>query len=169
MARSIETVRRRIEAQGFCGLSDQQIREFDGWLRFSPAVCLLWVAVGVVTGSPLILILLVPFALTGGLWDRHPFDLIYDHGLRRVIGGSPLPSYGKPRRFACLMASAMISITALLFFLKFNMAATILGGVMAAMATVNVTTGFCVPSFVYGLLFRTSEPGETNATGNYVS
>ena len=159
MARPIETIRRRVEAQGFCGLSDQQVREFDGWLRFSPALCLLWVAVGVITASPTVLILLVPFALTGAIWDRHPFDLIYDKVLRKVFGGSPIPSYGRPRRFACLMASVMISITALLFYLEFKIGASVLGGVMITMATVNVMTGFCVPSFIYAFIF--GQPAQT--------
>jgi hypothetical protein len=142
-----------LEAQGFVGLTDCEIAEFDGWLRFAPAVCLIWTAVGVVLASPAILALLVPFALIGGVWVRHPFDFVHEFGVRRITGGRPLPSYGRQRRFACLMASVMISITALLFYLEFTTVASVLGGVMIGMAAVNVTTGFCVPSFIYGLFF----------------
>jgi hypothetical protein len=37
--------RKRIEAQGYLGLSDASISEVGLWLRFSPAICTVWVAI----------------------------------------------------------------------------------------------------------------------------
>jgi hypothetical protein len=59
--------RARIEAQGFVGLDDQTLAQIDNWLRLSPAICMLWAAVGTALSSPTVLWSLVPFAALGGL------------------------------------------------------------------------------------------------------
>jgi hypothetical protein len=153
MKTNIGTARRRLEMQGFVGLSDEEIRQFNYWLRLSPALCLIWVATGVYLGSPILLAVLVPFAFLGGMTDGHPFDAIYNHGIRHWIGRAELPDYGPPRQFACLMASVMISSTALLFAFGYSTAGYALGGLMIVVASVQVATGFCMPSKIYGLLF----------------
>ncbi|HUF03381.1 MAG TPA: DUF4395 family protein [Aridibacter sp.] len=146
--------RRNIEAQGFLGLDDFQIAQLDGWLRFSPLVCLTWTAVGLWLASPVVIAALVPFALLGGILKGHPFDVVYNYGLRYLTGGPRIPSYGKPRKFGCLMASVILTLTALAFYAGFPAAGYALGGLMAVLASVNVATGFCVPSFTYAKIFR---------------
>jgi hypothetical protein len=150
---NIETLRKRIEMQGFTGLSDTEIRQINYPLRLAPAICLSWTALGVVLGSPLILAALVPFALAGALFEGHPFDAIYNYGLRHFDRRPELPAYGPPRRSACLMATAMILMTAAAFYCGLAVAGYILGTVMMTMASINVITGFCVPSFFYRVLF----------------
>ena len=149
----IETARKRLELQGFVGLSDDEVMQFNYWLRLAPAICLAWVAVGVGYASPVMIAMLVPFAFLGGVSDGHPFDMIYNHGIRHLLGRPELPDYGPPRRFACLMASVVLSLTAILFAVGMNFAAYVLGGLMIVMATVQVTTGFCMPSALYRRLF----------------
>ncbi len=145
--------RRNIEAQGFLGLDDVEIARLDGWLRFSPAVCMTWTAIGVFLAAPAVLIALVPFALLGGLLKGHPFDVVYNHAIRHITRGPRIPAYGKPRRFGCLMASAVLSIAAAGFAFGVPAVGYALGSLMVLMAGVNVTTGFCIPSFTYGKLF----------------
>jgi hypothetical protein len=149
----ISTSRRRLEAQGFLNLTDTEVLQFDPWLRLAPAMCLGWTIAGVMLASPAILASLVPFALLGAVLPGHPFDVVYNSGLRRVLRTPPLPRYGKPRRFACLMASMMLSCMAASFYWGFQEAGYILGFIMIGMATTTVITGFCVPSLIYGLLF----------------
>jgi hypothetical protein len=158
----IETARKRLEMQGFIGLTDDEIRQFNYWLRLAPALCLTWVAVGLAYGSPVVLAMLVPFAFLGGVSDGHPFDMIYNHGVRHLLGRPELPDYGSPRRFACLMASVVLSLTAILFATGLNMAAYVVGASMIVMATVQVTTGFCMPSKIYRSLF--GDPATQGAT-----
>lgn len=38
------TTRQRIEAQGYLCLSDATLAEVGPWLRLSPAICMVWVA-----------------------------------------------------------------------------------------------------------------------------
>ena len=159
-----ETHRKRIEMQGFYGLSDADLREINYPLRLAPAICLAWTALGVVLASPFVLAALVPFALAGALFEGHPFDVIYNHGIRQLTGTRELSAYGKPRRSACFMASVMILTSSALFYNGFAVAGYVLSSVMLTMASINVLSGFCVPSFFFGLLFGRQVAGGLSAT-----
>lgn len=160
----ISTSRRRLEAQGFLNLTDAEVLQFDPWLRLAPAICLGWTVAGVILTSPAILASLVPFALLGAVLPGHPFDAIYNLGLSRALEKPQLPRYGKPRRFACLMASLMLSAMAASFYYGYPAVGYVLGLMMIAMATITVTTGFCVPSFIYGLMFGSPCSEETSTS-----
>jgi len=146
-------VRGRIETQGFLGLTDDEIRQANYWLRLAPGLCALWIAIAVINASPIMLGMMVPFAFLGGVSDGHPFDVIYNHGIRHLLRTAELPEYPAPRRFACLMASVMLSTTAILFAVGLDTAGYLLGSAMTLMATMNVLTGICGPAVLYGLLF----------------
>ena len=145
------TAKARIEAQGFVGLDAGTLTGINYWLRLAPAICMAWTAVGTALSSPAIVAALVPFAALGAILPGHPFDLLYTHGFRRLLGGPRLPRYPAPRRFACLMGTAMLSGEALALATGRLLLAHILGWGLVTAALVTVTTGFCIPSFVYGL------------------
>lgn len=149
------SVRGRVEAQGFRGLDDQTIRQINYWLRLSPAICMAWTATGTFLQSAPALWALAPFALLGALLPGHPFDVLYTFGVRRLIHGPAIPPYPRPRRFACLLATVMIVGAAWSFQSGWTLSGQILGWGLVGAALVNVTTGFCIPSFLYGLLFGT--------------
>jgi hypothetical protein len=153
MISSIQTVRERIEAQGFCGLDDTTYAEVHYPLRLSPAICMLWAAIGTVSGSASILWALAPFAALGAVLPKHPFDFFYDHGLRHLLKMPALPRYGFRRHLACAVATAMIVGAAWSFQAGVLTTGHILGWALVTAACVNVSTGFCVPSFVVRVLF----------------
>lgn len=144
--------KRNLEMQGFVGLDDTAGR-IDFWLRLAPAICMLWAAVGTALASATVLWWLVPFAALGAILPGHPFDALYTYGLRHWVGGPPLPRYPLPRRFACLLATLMLIGAAWSFQTGTPLLGRIIGWSLVAAACVNVSTGFCVPSFIYGLLF----------------
>jgi hypothetical protein len=147
------SARKRIEAQGFLGYSDCYLAEVNHWLRLAPFVCMTWVAIGTYLSSPFAIWALMPFALMGAVLPGHPFDVIYNHGIRHWIGTPALPTYGKPRRFACGFMTLWLAVTGYEFYSGWPFAGFALGTIAAVLAMVNVTSGFCVPSFVYGLVF----------------
>ncbi len=153
MSAATQTIRERIEAQGFCDLSDESYAQFNYPLRLSPAICMIWAAVGTALASPGILWALVPFAALGAILPGHPFDVLYNHGLRHLFGMPHLPRYGARRRFACAMATAMLVAAAWAFQAGMPVLGAILGWSLVAAAFVNVSTGFCIPSFIVRLLF----------------
>ena len=153
MSTVTETVRERIRAQGFCGLDDKTCAQLNYPLRLSPAICMLWTAVGTALASAPVLWALVPFAALGAILPGHPFDVIYNHGLRHLMGTPVLPRYGVRRRLACALATIMLIAAAWGFQAGMPMLGYVVGWSLVAAAFVNVSTGFCIPSFIIRLFF----------------
>lgn len=148
MSSILGTVRENIQAQGFCGLDDKTCAQINYPLRLSPAICMVWAAVGTALASPTILWALAPLAALGAILPGHPFDVFYNHGLRHLLGTPALPRYGARRRFACALATAWLVATAWAFQAGMPTIGYILSWSLVATAFVNVSTGFCVPSFI---------------------
>ena len=109
------TTRKRIEAQGYLGLSDAGLAEVGPWLRLAPAICMVWSAIATLYQSELALMILVPFAALGALLRGHPFEAIYNYGIRHIIGTQKLPPAQAPRRFACGVATIYLLVTIIAF------------------------------------------------------
>jgi hypothetical protein len=142
------TVRDRIQAQSFCGLDDATYARINYPLRLSPAICMVWAAVGTALASPTVLWALAPFALLGAILRGHPFDVLYNHGLRHLSGAPALPRYGARRRFGCTSATTMLLAAGWSFHTAHIVAGYIIGGTLVTAAFVNVTTGVCIPAFI---------------------
>ena len=153
MLSTLGTVRENIQAQGFCGLDDKACAQINYPLRLSPAICMVWAAVGTALASPTILWALAPFAALGAILPGHPFDVLYNYGLRHLLGTPALPRYGVRRRFACALATIMIVAAAWGFQAGIPLVGHIVGWSLVAAAFVNVSTGFCVPSFIVRIIF----------------
>jgi hypothetical protein len=150
-------MRCRVEAQGFVGMDDAMLSDVGPWLRLAPGLCMTWAAIATVTASATAFWILVPFAALGVILPGHPFDTIYNHGIRHVLGKPHLPRYNAPRRFACGVATVWLSAAALAFQSGATTLGYILGGSLVIAAAVPTFTDFCIPSFVYGLIF--GKPG----------
>lgn len=153
MSSILGTVRENIQAQGFCDLDDKTCTQINYPLRLSPAICMVWAAVGTALASPTILWALAPFAALGAMLPGHPFDVFYNYGLRHLFGTPVLPRYGVRRRFACALATIMIIAAAWGFQAGMLMVGYIVGWSLVAAAFVNVSTGFCIPSFIVRMFF----------------
>jgi hypothetical protein len=148
MSQISTTARERIQAQGFCGLSDAAYAEINYPLRLSSGIMMLWVAVGTVLGSAPILWALVPFTALGAILTGHPFDVLYNYGLRHLMGRQKLPRYGTRRRFAFAVATTMMSLAAWGFQSGVPLLGYIIGGAMVASTCLNAITGICGPAMV---------------------
>ena len=151
-----DVVRRRIEAQGFRGLDDAALTEVGPWLRWSPAVCAMFMAIGTILASAAMLWTLATIALLGALMPMHPFDLIYNHAVRYLTGTRPLPHHGPQRRFACGVGAAWLTSTGIAFNQGSPVLGYFLGGALTVVATLAATTQFCVASFIYNAIFRST-------------
>jgi hypothetical protein len=150
-----KTHRHRLDVQGFACVDDRTLAQTHQWLRMSPALCGTIAAAGIAVASPSILWGLAVFAALGAVLPFHPFDLIYNLGVRRLTGTPKLPPNGAPRRFACGIGSVWLLGTGALFFAGFDIAGYVVGVALIATAALVATTHFCIPSTVYGALFGT--------------
>lgn len=146
--------RRRLDLQGLAAVDDEYLGKVHYWLRLAPAVSLLWTAAGVWLAAPSILWALAALAVLGALRRSHPFDAVYNHYLRYRLGRPPLPDYRPPRRFACLVAALLSAAAALAFRWDFPAAGYAAGGLLLALAAVQVASGFCAACSIYRLWFR---------------
>ena len=153
MSQISTTARARIQAQGFCGLDDATYAQINYPLRLSPGIMMVWVAVGTVLASSRILWALVPFTALAAILTGHPFDALYNHGLRYLMGAPKLPHYGLRRRLAFTVATIMMSLAAWGFQAGVPLLGYIVGGAMVASTFLNVITGICGPAMVAARLF----------------
>lgn len=151
-------VRKRLEAQGFCNLDDDALGELAPWLRWSPEICALIMIIGVALQSPYVLWALAVIAFFGALLPFHPFDLVYNYGVRYLTGTRPLPHQGPQRRFACGVATVWLVATGWAFQVGAIAAGLILGILIILVAGLVSITHFCIPSFIYNSLFRRRVP-----------
>lgn len=149
------TARRRIEAQGYLGLNDQTLGSINYGLRFGPAVCLIGALIGTRLASSTLFLLLALVAALGVLLPTPPLDWLYNSGVRHLLHALPLPPTSRPRRFACLLATLCLLGAAGGFWVGQPLVSYLFGGLMVITPGILVGTGFCVPSFLYGLLFGT--------------
>jgi Domain of unknown function (DUF4395) len=156
--------RQRFEMQGFVGQDDETLCVLRPWLRLGPAACAAGMAAGVALRSPLILWVLAVFAALGAVLPTHPFDVPYNFIIRRWAGTAAIPSYGAPRRFACALATAWISLTALALAAGQTKVALLLGSVFLVVPIVNITSDFCVISWIYQKL-KTQKSTPDRASG----
>jgi hypothetical protein len=146
--------RRLAEMQGFTGLDDRTLAQVDPWLRLAPAICMAWAGVGTALGSALVLAALIPFAAGGAIGPRHPFDYVYELGVRPRLGTPQIPRYGAPRRFACALASVWLAAAAAAFYLGAATLGTLLGASLVLAAAFPTFAGFCIPSWIYTRLLH---------------
>ena len=142
-----------IEAQGFVGHRDEELAQFGPWLRLTTGLCTAWMLIGTAMASPVILAGLIPFAFLGAVMKNHPFDTFYNDGLRYSLGTMRIPTSGKPRRFACAVATVWLLATVLAFQMGAMTAGYVLGYSLTLAALSPSTIGFCIPSYFYGLIF----------------
>ena len=103
--------RKRLNIQGFGDVDDATLAPVAPRLRMAFGGCALLAASGTVLASPTILWILTPIAALAALFPVHPFDLIYNHGIRHLTKTGPLPKRRAPSRFACGVGAVWLVAT----------------------------------------------------------
>ncbi len=141
-------MRANLTTQGYC-LTDQERRELSLALRFSTGTCLLLVATGLAIESPAMIFALSGVGLVAGFAVRHPFDLLWNHGVRRLTGGPALPPNPTRRRHAFKIATVWLLLLGGLLTAGATTAALALGGLLLAACGTVTATNLCLPSEMF--------------------
>ena len=139
-------MRENLTTQGFC-LDDGARSELWLGLRFSTGLCLVLVVLALALASPVLTFALVGVGVVAGFTARHPFDLAWNHGVRHVVGGPPLPRNPPRRRHAFKVAAVSLSVGA-------TTAASVLGASLVAACALVTATNLCLPSEALAWLER---------------
>jgi hypothetical protein len=151
-----------LAVQGYC-LTAQERRALGFGLQFPTALCLVLVLTGLALQSAVVILALVPVGAVAGWTARHPFDLLWNHGLRRLFKAPPLPPNPTPRRHAFKLGTVSLLAGGVLFAVGQATAALVLGGVLVAVCGLVTVTHFCVPSTLLGMWWqwRGTKPAAT--------
>jgi len=157
-----------LATQGYC-LDAGERRRLWLALRFATGLCLPLVAAALVLESLVLLLALAGIGAAAGLTPRHPFDLLWNHGVRRISGAPALPPNPVRRRHAFKLGAAWPLTVAALFAADLPAGAWALGGMLIAACGLTTTVNFCVPSFALSLLERTRMRSATPSSGPFAS
>jgi hypothetical protein len=144
---------RLLDIQGFDTVDVQELARVAPWLRLSFGLCALLGGLGTVLASPTVLLMLATLAVLAAASPVHPFDLIYNYGIRRLTGTGPLPRRGVPSRFGCGVGALFLLVTAWAFSAGHVVAGYALGGMLTLVALLVSTTDICIPSLIYRSIF----------------
>jgi hypothetical protein len=147
------TTRRRLNAQGLSDVDDETLAEVEPWLRMAFGMCALLAGAGTALASPVLLWVLTAIAALAALFPVHPFDLIYNYGIRYLRKTGPLPTRRVQSRFACGVGAVWLVATAWAFQSGALVVGYILGGALTGIAVLVSTTDICIPSMIYNTLF----------------
>ncbi len=142
--------------QGYC-LSPAEARQLRVGLRFPTALCLALVVTGLALESALMIALLVPIGAVAGWTARHPFDHLWNHGVRHLFRAPELPANPARRRHAFKLATFWLAAVGVLFAIGEQAAALALGVILLAVCGLVTVTNFCVPSTLLGVWWRRRE------------
>jgi hypothetical protein len=140
---------RLLDIQGFDTVDRQELASVAPWLRLAFGLCALLGGLGTVLASPGILLALAAVATMSAASPVHPFDLIYNYGIRHFTGTGPLPRRGLPARSGCGAGAVLLVVTAWLFSAGHQAAGYTLGGVLTSVVLLVATTDVCIPSLIY--------------------
>jgi len=157
--------RRLLEIQGFDAVDVRELAPVAPWLRLAFGLCGLLGGVGTLLASPTILLVLALIAALAAASPVHPFDLIYNHGIRHFTGTGPLPKRGAPTRFGCGMGAVLVLVTAWAFSAGHQVAGYALGGALTFVVLLVSTTDICIPSLIYRSIFGWPRAREAQQQG----
>jgi len=157
--------RRLLEIQGFDAVDVLELAPVAPWLRLAFGLCGLLGGVGTLLASPTILLVLALIAALAAASPVHPFDLIYNYGIRHFTGTGPLPNRGAPTRFGCGMGAVLVLVTAWAFSAGHQVAGYALGGALTFVVLLVSTTDICIPSLIYRSIFGWPRAREAQQQG----
>lgn len=151
--------KKRLHIQGYQCYSDVQLNEYKYGIRFAYALCTVMAAVGLIFNNLTLLTITAIVALGGAILPNHPFDYLYNFGVRHVFKKARIPHRTNQGRFACGVASVWLTVTIWSLYKQNFIAGYVLGGLLLFVAILVSTMDICIPSMIYNFFFKTKQPG----------
>ncbi len=143
-----------LNKQGFGSLDDEAKSLYALPLRFTPAVAVILIVIGLALRSPIWLGAISLVALSGALFPRGMvLDLVYNLVIRHLFHAQALPATPTPRRFSYILSTVFLAASALSFHFSWAVLGFILGGIVVIGATTLATSLWCMGSWCYRLFW----------------
>jgi hypothetical protein len=142
-----------LSVQGYC-LSAEESTALRWGLRFPTALCLVLVATALILQSVALIFALIPIGAVAGWTKRHPFDQIWNHGVRHLSCAPALPPNPTPRRHGFKVGTVWLLLVGVLLAIGLTTVALLLGVMLLAACGLLTVTNFCIPSTLLGIWWR---------------
>ncbi len=142
-----------LEMRGIACSTDEGFRRMVPWSTLTFGLCGGMTAIATAFALTPLLAVMVVIAGLGAISPRHPFDAIYNYGIRSVTGTQALPPNAAPTRFACGLASVWLVAMIVAFEGGAAWLGYALGVGIVSVAALVTFTHFCIPSFIYQTVF----------------
>jgi hypothetical protein len=126
-------------------------------IKFSQVSLAIWIVLAGVLQAPwLIAFLTAVLGISASRPSRGLFHAVYARVAvpLGVIRPNPVPDDPAPHRFAQGIGSGVLALSTLALFVEAATVGWTLAGLVAALALLNVTAGFCAGCFLYYQLVR---------------
>lgn len=140
-----EWMRVNLATQGYA-LSDSDSRALWLGMRFAGGVCMTLVTIGLAVESPALILALSGLGLVASVGPRHPFDYVWNHAIRRVVAGPPVPPTARGRRFGFRVATVWLFAVGVLLVAGATTAGIVLGALLLAACAPFTLLNLCIPS-----------------------
>lgn len=145
----------RIKAQGYDkGFNDEEISQHAVGNRFAYQMCTLLFFTGLLLTSIPILTVAAFIAFLTVILPYHPFDYLYNYGVRHLLMRPKLPKRPVQAKFACGIAAFLLSVIIFLFSVNQIIWGYVLGGILLPVALLVSTIDYCIPSMIYNSIFK---------------
>jgi hypothetical protein len=145
-----------LTTQGYC-LSDSEKHRLRLGLRFPTGACLALVITALALESAPMLFVLVGIGAVAGFTSRHPFDHVWNHGVRHLFRAPPLPPNPPRRRHAFKIATVWLLVVAVTFAVGLTVPALVLGVLLVGACTAVTVANLCIPSEMFAWWDRRRE------------
>jgi len=149
----LPALRHRLEVQSFLNQPCEVLHELKHWWRFTPTLNWVITLAGIVMVSPQILFVQAALMGIAVIMPSHPFDWIYNYGVRFLTGTAPLPKSGQRRKVMFATASVLTALLGGWFYMGYNMIGFIQGGIMTLLGGLLVVFNLCVLSEILAKIF----------------
>ncbi len=139
----------RLEMQGFTGLSASELSDHQLGIRFAYWLCASLVVMGLIFKSIPILAFAMLAAFGAVVHSRHPFDYIYNYGVRQLLKKPETPRRTIQGKIACGIATVMILGIILSFNYDYMTVGYTIGIMLLSSAFLVASTDYCIPSVLY--------------------
>ena len=125
-------------------------------IKFTQVIIVIWIVVAALAGPGLILLLTAAMSVSAASPSRSPFRVFYERLAvpLGVVRPNNITDDPAPHRFAQGVGAAVLALATLAILVGAGSVGWLLAGLVAALALLNVTAGFCAGCFIYFQLAR---------------
>lgn len=149
-----EFSRKHLSMQGYTGYSDEELTELKPGIRFAYIGCAKLVSSALFLQQPVFFLLA---AAAGGLTlflPYHPFDYIYNYGVRFFLRKPAVPPRPLASKLACFLVFVWLMGVYYLYTHGDQLLANLLATVLLVQAIIVGMMDVCMPSVLLHRLFK---------------